>query len=298
MSHETLETLLNITASTIQDSQQPIIRVSAMKAIYCFSEELTTLNQQSRLVPHLPRITEGLIQLITQNPTNQIGFLTMETLISILSVDETFLDSIEAKLSPIAIALFLKNNTDPMQNSIVTDIIRILITNPLTNQKIEHRLVPTLISIINNANSSNLGAQTDQKDLSTLLTSTLDLIKTLLHNTKQSSLSTQLATSFFSVAQLCMKSDDTSVLQSGCECLRAYISKSINQIVDWKDDKGQTALNYIVLVVNHMLDPKTGDSGCQQIGKLITTLMRHTAHILGITNILNKIKIFGKISLN
>jgi hypothetical protein len=30
-----------------------------------------------------------------------------------------------------------------------------------------------------------------------------------------------------------------------------------------------------------MLDPKAGDTGCQHIGKLITTLVRHTAHVLG-----------------
>ena len=30
-----------------------------------------------------------------------------------------------------------------------------------------------------------------------------------------------------------------------------------------------------------MLDPKTSESGCQLIGKLIVTLLRHTAPILG-----------------
>jgi len=83
----------------------------------------------------------------------------METLIAVLGLDEAFVDTVEAKLSPIAIALFLKNNTDPMQNSIVADIIRILIANPLTNPKIEQRLVPTLVSIINNANSATLGTE-------------------------------------------------------------------------------------------------------------------------------------------
>jgi len=159
MSQDTLHTLLTITAATINDSHQPIIRVSAMKAIYCFCDELTSLGEQARLVPHLPRLTDGLLQLITQNPTNQIGFLTMETLIAVLGLDEAFVDAVEAKLSPIAIALFLKNNTDPMQNSIVADIIRILIANPLTNPKIEQRLVPTLVSIINNANSATLGTE-------------------------------------------------------------------------------------------------------------------------------------------
>lgn len=59
------------------------------------------------------------------------------------------------------------------------------------------------------------------------------------------------------------------------------MSKSIDQIVNWKDDKGQSALNYIVLVINHMLDPKTSENGCSFIGKFITTLIRQTANVLG-----------------
>lgn len=45
---ETLETLLKITATTVQESQDPIIRLSAMKSCYCFIEELTAENQQSK----------------------------------------------------------------------------------------------------------------------------------------------------------------------------------------------------------------------------------------------------------
>lgn len=280
LNSETLETLLKVTASTVQDNQNPIIRLSAMKSIYCFCEELSVWNQQSILIPHLPQITEGLLQMITQNATNQIGFLTMETLMTVMSIDETFVASMEAKLSPIAIALFLKNSSDPMVNSIITDIIKILICNPHTNAKVEQRLIPTLVSILNTT-QGNPDEENYQKNLSTLLTATLDLITAVLRNTKQVPLSEPLVNSFFSVINLCLKSDDTAVLQSGSDCIRAYISKSIDQIVNWKDDKGQSALNYIVLVINHMLDPKTSENGCQNIGKLITTLMRHTAQVLG-----------------
>ena len=70
-------------------------------------------------------------------------------------------------------------------------------------------------------------------------------------------------------------------MKSGGECLRAFLSKSIDQVVNLKDDKGVSALNYIVLVINHMLDPKTSENGCSFIGKLINTLILHTAHVLG-----------------
>jgi len=106
---ETLETLLEVTANALLDNQNPIIRVSAMKSIYCFCEELTAENQESLLMPPLPQITEGLIQMISQNSTNQIGYLTMETLLIVLGINEEYVGTIEAKICPFAIALFIKN---------------------------------------------------------------------------------------------------------------------------------------------------------------------------------------------
>lgn len=73
----------------------------------------------------------------------------------------------------------------------------------------------------------------------------------------------------------------SSLFQSGSECLRAFVFKSVDQIVIWKDEKGTSALNYIIMVINHMLDPKTSENGCSSVGKLINTLIRKTAHVLG-----------------
>lgn len=47
--------------------------------------------------------------MIVQNSGNQIATLTMETLVTVLAVDDKFVESVEAKVSPLAIALFVKN---------------------------------------------------------------------------------------------------------------------------------------------------------------------------------------------
>jgi len=58
---------------------------------------------------------------------------------------------------------------DPLVNSIVTDIIKTVITNEYTYKKMEERLVPTLISILNQTLAS-LNNRYEQKDVSCLLT--------------------------------------------------------------------------------------------------------------------------------
>ena len=47
--------------------------------------------------------------MIVQNSGSQIATLTMETLVTVLAVDDKFVESVEAKVSPLAIALFVKN---------------------------------------------------------------------------------------------------------------------------------------------------------------------------------------------
>lgn len=64
---DTLETLLKVTANALIDNQNPIIRVSAMKSIYCFCEELSNENQEAIIIPHLPQIFDGLINVSIKN---------------------------------------------------------------------------------------------------------------------------------------------------------------------------------------------------------------------------------------
>lgn len=136
----------------------------------------------------------------------------METLVTVLSVDQQFVGTIEAKVTPLAIALFLKNTNDPLVNSIITDIIKTLINNPYTNAKVESRLMPTLISILNTTSTAKQNSP-DQKDFSNLLTSTVDLITTVVRSSTQVPLSDLTMGAFVHIINLCLKTDDTAILQ-------------------------------------------------------------------------------------
>ena len=69
---------------------------------------MTDETKQPILVAYLPQIGEGLIQMITENLSNPIGALALETLGIVLSIDEKFVVAIESKVSPLAIAIFIK----------------------------------------------------------------------------------------------------------------------------------------------------------------------------------------------
>lgn len=49
--------------------------------------------------------------MVSHNSTNQIGTLALDTLACVLCIDEEFVGTIEVKISPLIIALFLKNTS-------------------------------------------------------------------------------------------------------------------------------------------------------------------------------------------
>ena len=64
-----------------------------------------------------------------------------------------------------------------------------------------------------------------------------------------------LQVAFPVVIQVTMSTDDNSILQSGGECLRAYISVSPDQISGFVDPAGKSGLEHIVNVAGHLLNP-------------------------------------------
>jgi hypothetical protein len=151
-----IQKLVEASASAMETSQNTIVRVFAMKAIFNLCTELENDDAKKQvLYPHLTKITDGLIRLITENPTNQIGTLSLDTLALTLTLDEKYVETVEGKVVPLTTAMFLKYANDPVVNSIVMDIFKIFINNPYTNCKVEKRLLPTIASILNLENSTN-----------------------------------------------------------------------------------------------------------------------------------------------
>ena len=51
-------------------------------------------------------------------------------------------------MSPLAIAIFLKYNSDPVITSLSQDIFKVLASNPGCTAALQNRLVPTLVTSV------------------------------------------------------------------------------------------------------------------------------------------------------
>lgn len=273
----TLQRFLQTTLSAL-NSQSPVYKITAIRATYAFAEHLKQTKQETLIKPYLQGITEALLITATQY-SNEVLALSLETMTIILSIDDDFTASVEDKISPLAIATFVRHSADPLIIVICQDFFRELSKNakcaPLTQQ----RLGPALVSILN-------PNQTDQSVI-TLQPVALDILTTMVRNSPLP-LSPILMTQLFPAAAKCILStvDDNATMQNGGECLRAYVSRAMEQIVAFKEPESNSdGLSILMQVCLHLLDPRVNESCAAFVGRLISIVITKAGSYLGHDNI-------------
>uniref|UniRef100_A0A3Q3JF31 Importin N-terminal domain-containing protein n=1 Tax=Monopterus albus TaxID=43700 RepID=A0A3Q3JF31_MONAL len=271
MSPELIQQFLQATVSGLHDSQPPSVRISAVRAIWGYCDQLKLSESTHVLQPFLPSILEGLVQLAAQF-SSEVLTLVMETLCIVCTVDPAFTTSAENKICPLTIAIFLKYNNDPVVASLAQDIFKELAQIEGCQGPMQMRLIPTLVSIMQ--------APPD-KIPSGLCATSMDILTTVVRNTKPPLSEMLVCQAFPVVAQCTLRTDDNTIMQNGGECLRAYVSVALEQIAQWRDEQGNSGLWYVMQVVNQLLDPRTSEFTAAFVGRLVSTLISRAGTELG-----------------
>ncbi|XP_041836787.1 importin-9 [Melanotaenia boesemani] len=271
MSPELIQQFLQATVSGLHDSQPPSVRISAVRAIWGYCDQLKLSESTHVLQPFLPSILEGLVQLAAQF-SSEVLTLVMETLCIVCTVDPAFTTSAENKICPLTIAIFLKYNNDPVVASLAQDIFKELAQIEGCQGPMQMRLIPTLVSIMQ--------APSDKIPTGLCATS-IDILTTVVRNTKPPLSEMLVCQAFPVVAQCILHTDDNTIMQNGGECLRAYVSVALEQIAQWRDEQGNGGLWYVMQVVNQLLDPRTSEFTAAFVGRLVSTLISRAGTELG-----------------
>uniref|UniRef100_A0A3P9BBQ7 Importin 9 n=2 Tax=Haplochromini TaxID=319058 RepID=A0A3P9BBQ7_9CICH len=271
MSPEVIQQFLQVTVSALHDCRPPSLRISAVRAIWGYCDQLKLSESTHVIQPFLPSILDGLVQLAAQF-SSEVLTLVMETLCIVCTVDPAFTTSAENKICPLTIAIFLKYNNDPVVASLAQDIFKELAQIEGCQGPMQMRLIPTLISIM----------QAPHDKIPTGLCATsIDILTTVVRNTKPPLSELLVCQAFPVVAQCTLRTDDNAIMQNGGECLRAYVSIALEQVVQWRDDQGNSGLWYVMQVVNQLLDPRTSEFTAAFVGRLVSTLISRAGTELG-----------------
>ena len=132
-----ITSFLEGTVRGLQADQPHPVRISAVRAIWGFCHHLRGARGEQEsprrqlLVPLLPALVDGLVAMASNfSHSSEILGLILENLAVVLACDNKFTAEQEAKVSPLAIAIFLKYNSDPVITSLSQDIFKVLSQNP------------------------------------------------------------------------------------------------------------------------------------------------------------------------
>uniref|UniRef100_A0A8D0HE16 Importin 9 n=1 Tax=Sphenodon punctatus TaxID=8508 RepID=A0A8D0HE16_SPHPU len=271
MSPELIQQFLQATVSGLHENQPPSVRISAVRAIWGYCDQLKISESTQVLQPFLPSILDGLIHLAAQFSSEVLN-LVMETLCIVCTVDPAFTASVENKICPFTIAIFLKYSNDPVVASLAQDIFKELAQIQACQDAMQMRLIPTLVSIMQ--------APADKIPAGLCATS-IDILTTVVRNTKPPLSELLICQAFPAVAQCSLNTDDNATMQNGGECLRAYVSVALEQIAQWHDEQGHNGLWYVMQVVSQLLDPRTSEFTAAFVGRLVSTLISKAGSELG-----------------
>ncbi|CAI9717889.1 importin-9-like isoform X1 [Octopus vulgaris] len=271
MDNETMDKFLQATMTGLHPNQPASVRISAVRAVFGFCEHLKNTGTTQLLFNFLPNIMEGLLTITTQFSSNVLA-LTLETLILVLAIDDNFTASVECKVTPLTIAVFLKYSSDPLIVSLVEDMVKVLAENAHCTAPLQQRLLPTLISIFQ---------ASPDKVPPGLPAAALDVLQMVVRGSK-APLSDALVQDCFPASVQCiLQTEDNSTMQSGGECLRAFASVGLDQLMVWQDDHGKNGLFYIIQVIAKLLDPKTPEFTATFVGKLVSVIISKVGSQLG-----------------
>ncbi|XP_049714232.1 importin-9 isoform X2 [Elephas maximus indicus] len=271
MSPELIQQFLQATVRGLHETQPPSVRISAVRAIWGYCDQLKVSESTHVLQPFLPSILDGLIHLAAQFSSEVLN-LVMETLCIVCTVDPEFTASMENKICPFTIAIFLKYSNDPVVASLAQDIFKELSQIEACQGPMQMRLIPTLVSIMQ-APADKIPAG--------LCATAIDILTTVVRNTKPPLSQLLICQAFPAVAQCTLHTDDNATMQNGGECLRAYVSVTLEQVAQWHDEQGHNGLWYVMQVVSQLLDPRTSEFTAAFVGRLVSTLISKAGRELG-----------------
>ncbi|KAL6428614.1 hypothetical protein ACFW04_007913 [Cataglyphis niger] len=274
MPPEVSSRFLEATVNGLQENQPPCIRISAVKAIYWFSEASTEKDSIVNIIRcHMPNIFQGLFSLVSQ-PNTDILILVMETFQILVWQHKEFTASVENKICPLTIAVFVKFHSDPTILDICQNIFKDLTQNPSCIEPLQTRLIPTLTSMMA---ITPINKSKDEGSRSVAL----DVLKVLVQYSPTPLSNALIETAFPAACHCVLNSEDHATLQNGGELIRSYLSVAAEQVIVHRDSEGQTGLQYILEIIAQLLNPQSSEFTATFVGRLVTTLIRNVGNNLG-----------------
>ncbi|KAH8313820.1 hypothetical protein KR067_012298 [Drosophila pandora] len=266
-----LAEILDVTLCSLSPEKSHILRISAVRTLHGFLQANETSDGEKRtlLVSKLPGFLDGIMALVPGCKATVLALL-MEALTIMVKFDADFAYAAQGKVTPLAIAVFLKYAEDPYVLENVQDLIKALCQHKQCLGPLQEKFIPTIVSIL--ALTGEI--TTEKQDIA------LDVLNTIVRYTEPPLSSSLLDSAFPAVINCVLHTDDHAVMVAGGECLRSFINVSPEQICTYKNGEGVTCIMQVVATV--LLNPMNSEmTAGGKIGRLVITIITKLGSMLG-----------------
>ncbi|EDW38461.1 GL12000 [Drosophila persimilis] len=263
--------ILDVTLCSLSPEKTHILRISAVRTLHGFllANESTEGEKRTLLVSKLPGFFDGIMALVSGCKATVLALL-MEALTVMVQFDADFAYAANGKITPLAIAVFLKYAEDPYVLENVQDLIKALCQRKQCLVLLQEKFIPTIVSILELLETNN----TEKQDIA------LDVLNTIVKYTEPPLSSALLDRAFPAVLNCLVHTDDHAVMLAGGECLRSFINVSPAQICSYQNGEGGNCIMQVVAAV--LLNPMNSEmTAAGQIGRLVITIITKMGTMLG-----------------
>lgn len=270
---EYLHQFIGLVSNGLLPEQHIFIRVFSAKTIYQYASTLKGTPNQFLLLPVIPGVVECLGNLATVSlEDSDVLADVLEALNQCLQYDGVLVETVDQQIIPVITSAFTKYNNDPHLDAVIEESFGLIASNPLFLKPLQEKFIPDAMKVI----SSTLPDVPPS-----MVSATMDILYRIIRAS-----SPPLALFFFdgvflAIVVSTLETDDNSVLQSAGECICAFLLADTEGLISWQDHEGTGGLQYVVKVIEHLLDPKISEFSAAFVGKLIILLVRKLGAILG-----------------
>ncbi|KAJ2498219.1 hypothetical protein IWW47_003509, partial [Coemansia sp. RSA 2052] len=188
--------------------------------------------------------------------------IALDALHAALQVDQDVTATLEPVISQVAIAIWQRYPGDVLLTSIVIDIVEEMARNKQAGEAFAQRALPII------------GSTISQSSDSIVISSGIDLLSGLIKGGPSPMPEGYTDAIFPLLMRILSTSADGEVLQSGQACLKYFVQKDSERIVQWRDDKGVSGLDHIIHFIALMLSPDSSESSALFVGDLVAKLVQ------------------------
>ncbi|KAI8066912.1 armadillo-type protein [Gongronella butleri] len=240
------------------------VKISALRALCNFCKHM----DPQYVSPYQVQIMEGSCQLLPV-ATEESLMLLLDTLSSSVKINRQVTAQYEQTLTPAILDVWSKFASDSIIISYILDVFEEFAKNEHYFPSLCTRSLPFIAQTL---------ARTDAE--ASVQGNAIDLLTAIL-TFGPSPLPVELSQQMYpALMDLVWRNPDPEILQSSQECIKQFLAKDTDHIVQWRDQSGKSGLDYAIHFVAKLLAPSASDSDALFVGDLIVTMIQKVGNAI------------------